>query len=63
MRRVVAHHTATDPTPGDGAFVSEEPDLDDPPPLLGTWTNLYALVLGALVFQIVLYSLLSRVLS
>lgn len=33
---------------------------DDPPPLLGTWRNLYALVLGALVVQIVVYWWITR---
>ena len=44
--------------------MSDDPEhLDDPPPLLGSWRNLYALVLGALVAQILLYSWLSWVLS
>lgn len=43
--------------------MSDEPDLDDPPPLLGSWRNLYALVIGALVAQIALYAWLSWVLS
>jgi len=44
--------------------MSDDPDrLDAPPPLLGSWRNLYALVLGALAAQIALYSWLSWVLS
>lgn len=44
--------------------MSNDPDhLEDPPPLLGSWRNLYAVVIGALVVQIVLYSWLSWVLS
>ncbi len=43
--------------------MSDDPDLDDPPPLLGAWSNLYALVIGALVLQIVVYAWLSWVLS
>ncbi|MEN0060728.1 MAG: hypothetical protein AAGA48_01190 [Myxococcota bacterium] len=36
---------------------------DAPPPLLGHWRNLYALVIGALAVQIVLYSWVSWMLS
>lgn len=37
-----------------------EPPPEAPPPILGSWTRLYALVIGALVFQVVLYWLLTR---
>jgi hypothetical protein len=33
---------------------------ESPPPLLGSWRNLYALVLGALLLQIVVYWLVTR---
>jgi hypothetical protein len=39
-------------------------DEDDaPPPILGTWRRLYALVLIVLVAQVVLYWLLTRIYS
>lgn len=33
---------------------------DDPPPLLGSWRNLYALVLGVLAVQILVYWLVTQ---
>ena len=41
-------------TAGDG------PEDDEPPPLLGSWRRLYALVIGALVAIVVLLALLTR---
>ncbi len=35
------------------------PDLDDTPPLLGSWRNIYIVVLGNLVLLIVLFWLLT----
>jgi len=35
-------------------------DEQEPPPVLGSWRNLYALVLGVLLLQIVLYWLVTR---
>jgi hypothetical protein len=32
---------------------------DDPPPLLGSWRNLYALVLGNLVLMVLLFAWLT----
>ena len=31
------------------------PEQDPPPPLLGSWRNLYALVLGNLAFLVLLF--------
>ncbi len=36
------------------------PAPDDPPPLLGAWRNLYALVLGNLALLIVIFWALTR---
>ena len=38
-------------------------DPEGPPPVLGSWNALYALVLGALVVQIVVYWWLTGALS
>jgi len=35
-------------------------DLDEPPPILGTWRNVYVLVLGELAFLVVAFWLLRR---
>ncbi len=40
------------------------PDLEDePPPVLGRWRNLYALVIGVLAALIALFAWLTRKLS
>jgi hypothetical protein len=39
------------------------PELDARPPILGRWRNIYLVVLGALVAQVVVYTLLTRVYS
>ncbi len=41
----------------------EDNELEEGPPVLGSWRNLYALVIGALFTQIVVYSLLTWWLS
>jgi len=38
----------------------ERPEPEEPPPLMGSWGRLYALVLGFLVLQILLYWALSE---
>jgi len=44
--------------------MSDEPDeLDAPPPVLGTWRNLYALVIAVLFGQIALYGVITWWLS
>lgn len=35
-------------------------DEHEPPPVLGTWRNLYALVIGALLLAIALLTLITR---
>lgn len=35
-------------------------DLEDPPPLLGSWRNLYLLVIGNLVFLIGVFWLVTE---
>lgn len=39
------------------------PELDDAPPLLGSWRNIYLFVLGSLVVFIALFWALTRVYS
>ena len=34
---------------------------EDPPPVMGTWSRIYMLVLGALVLWIILLAILGRV--
>jgi hypothetical protein len=36
------------------------PEMDDKPPVLGSWRNIYALVIGTLVVIIVLGALVTR---
>ena len=38
-------------------------DLETPPPVLGTWRRVYAVLVIALVAQIIAYTLLTRWLS
>jgi hypothetical protein len=38
----------------------DRPEDDEPPPLLGSWRRLYALVIAVLVAIIVLLALLTR---
>ena len=37
------------------------PELDETPPLLGSWRNIYVVVLGNLAVLIVLFWLITRV--
>ena len=37
-----------------------EPPTEQPPPILGTWRNLYAAVLGFLALLIVLFTIFTR---
>ncbi len=39
---------------------AERPELDDAPPLLGSWRNIYLLVLGTLALLIALFWALTR---
>jgi len=38
----------------------ERPELDDVPPLLGSWRNIYLLVLGTLALLVALFWALTR---
>lgn len=38
----------------------ERPELDDVPPLLGSWRNIYLLVLGILALLVALFWALTR---
>ncbi|HJV89467.1 MAG TPA: hypothetical protein VJ623_04105 [Holophagaceae bacterium] len=40
-----------------------EPHAEFPPPLMGTWKKLYAVVIGELVLCILLFKLFSRIFS
>lgn len=41
----------------------DEDHINAKPPILGTWQNLYALVIGFLVFLILLFTYLTNVLE
>lgn len=43
-----------------GSAPSERPELDDVPPLLGSWRNIYLLVLGTLALLVALFWALTR---
>ena len=40
-----------------------EPHIEPPPPLMGTWPRLYAVVIGSLVLCILLFRLFGKVFS
>ena len=42
---------------------SPRPELDETPPLLGSWRNVYLMVLGTFALFVVLFSLLTWVYS
>ncbi|RKG71249.1 hypothetical protein D7V80_02565 [Corallococcus sp. CA054B] len=44
----------TPPEPAD-AVPARRPELDDAPPLLGSWRNIYILVLGAFVLFVAVF--------
>lgn len=46
--------TPADPSP------PARPELDETPPLLGSWRNIYLVVLGNLALLVVLFWLLTR---
>ena len=43
----------TEPSP---SSPPPRPEMDDAPPLLGKWRNIYALVLGLLVVYVVVFT-------
>lgn len=55
--------TAPQPTPPppDAAPPAPRPELDDAPPVLGSWRNIYLFVLGSLVLLVALLWALTRV--
>jgi hypothetical protein len=52
--------TQKPPEPAPSAS-TERPELDDVPPLLGSWRNIYLLVLGTLALLVALFWALTRV--
>jgi hypothetical protein len=42
--------------PEPGADSTRRPELDDAPPLLGSWRNIYLLVLGTLALLVAVFS-------
>jgi hypothetical protein len=40
---------------------NESDGIEAPPPVLGSWRNLYALVLGALAVQVLVYWVVTQV--
>jgi hypothetical protein len=46
--------------PESGGASAPRPELDDAPPLLGSWRNIYLLVLGTLAVLIALFWALTR---
>lgn len=49
---------STPPEPGTAA--PSRPELNDAPPLLGSWRNIYLFVLGTLVLLVALFWALTR---
>ncbi|HVG59030.1 MAG TPA: hypothetical protein VNA24_10785 [Hyalangium sp.] len=45
--------------PGQAAGPESRPELDDAPPLLGSWRNIYLLVLGTLALLVALFRALT----
>ena len=39
--------------------VSANEGVEEKPPIMGSWKNLYLLLIGALLFQIILYYLIT----
>ncbi len=52
--------TAESKPPEPGAGSAPRPELDDAPPLLGSWRNIYLFVLGTLALLIALFWALTR---
>jgi len=53
----------TEPQPDDPTSPPPRPELDDAPPILGSWRNIYIVVLGTLAVLVVLFALLTRAYS
>jgi hypothetical protein len=41
----------------------DEDHIDAKPPVLGTWNNVYALVIGFLIFLILIFTFLTKMLE
>ena len=55
--------TAASKPPETAPASAPRPELDDAPPLLGSWRNIYLLVLGTLALTIALFWALTRAYS
>lgn len=55
--------TAASKPPEPTSASAPRPELDDAPPLLGSWRNIYLFVLGSLAVFIALFWALTRVYS
>jgi hypothetical protein len=53
----------TPETPKAVAASAPRPELDDAPPILGSWRNIYLLLLGSLALLIALFWALTRAYS
>ena len=63
--REVAAQPASSPPRTRGPRVEDQPSppasaIDDPPPFLGSWRNIYLLVLGELALLVILFFALTR---
>lgn len=52
--------SASQMPPESGGAPAPRPELDDVPPLLGSWRNIYLFVLGTLALLIALFWALTR---
>jgi hypothetical protein len=52
--------TAASKPPEPGTASAPRPELDDAPPLLGSWRNIYLFVLGTLALLVALFWALTR---
>ena len=48
------------PTPQPGRAPEPRPELDDAPPLLGSWRNIYLFVLGTLAVLVIAFWALTQ---
>jgi hypothetical protein len=48
------------PTAPDGRTPARRPELEDAPPILGSWRNIYLFVLGILALLVALFWALTR---
>ena len=49
------------PAPPTTPSMSDRPELDDRPPILGSWRNIYAVVIGTLIALIVAFTIVTKV--